>query len=91
MPLNVGDVNARASDPRATSVLINVDEANGQGFLLNPLFGLLLKEVSGTVRRLPMRTVWTILTLRKVHLGIISNSRVAKGTAISCLSGGQSG
>ena len=26
------------------------------GFLLRPLFGLLLREVSGTVRRLPMGT-----------------------------------
>ena len=54
--VSLGDLNARARDPTATSGLIDLLMRPMVGVFLKPLFGLLLKEVSGTVRKLRMET-----------------------------------
>ena len=58
MNLNIGVENAHVRDTTATSGLINLLVGPWSGFLLRPLFGLLLGKVSGTVRRLPTRTAY---------------------------------
>ena len=54
------DLNAHARDPTATSRLVNLLMRPMAGVFLTAIttIGLLLKEVSGAGRRLPMGTVY---------------------------------